>query len=68
MMDDSVLRILVVPTCLGVLAGLVVGFISFQLIESVAWLFQRIGSGPTVGAAAARGSCDAPRCDPGAGV
>ncbi len=66
-MDDSVFRILVIPTCLGVLSGLVIGFVSFRLIESVAGLFARVGSGPTPGAAGSRESCSAPSCDRGAG-
>lgn len=57
-MDDSVFRILVLPVCLGVLAGLVLGFIAFQLIESVGWLLARVGSGTPRRAAASYDACD----------
>jgi hypothetical protein len=38
---------LVMPTCHSVLAGLTVGFVVFQLIESVDSLTSGPGSGPT---------------------
>jgi len=60
-MDESLLNTLVLPACLSVLAGLAVGFVVFQLIESVAWLMTRIGSGPTPRPAASCGSCGEPR-------
>jgi hypothetical protein len=67
-MDDSVFRIVVLPICSGVLAGLVIGFVLFQLIESVGRLFARVGSSPAPRTAATCGACDAPRCEMGAEV
>jgi hypothetical protein len=58
-MNQSVLQILILPTCAAVLVGLAIGFVAFRLIESIGGLIAWIdGDESSTNTAEAQGVYD----------